>query len=133
MVEEEPVITAGDFEMAKKTGRSPFGERLARLRKENGLTQEEFAEKIGISRRALAYYETETQKLPDGETVLRMANTLDISVDQILGAKQIRRKRPSPKEARLINKLRRVEKLPPNDQKAVLKYIDALIKVAQEA
>ena len=111
---------------------SPFGQRLAELRKKKGFTQEEFADKIGISRRALAYYETEAPKPPDGETLLSIAKSLKISVDQLLGVKKVQTA-TSPKEARLMNKLQRVANLPESDKKAVLRYIDALVKTAESA
>ncbi|MHB8784091.1 MAG: helix-turn-helix domain-containing protein [Desulfobacteria bacterium] len=36
-----------------------FGQRLARMRKAAGYTQAELAAEVGISRRNLAYYETQ--------------------------------------------------------------------------
>jgi len=112
--------------MTKKNKRSAFGRRLVELRKSKGLTQEVLAEKVGLSRRAVAYYETEGVRPPDGETLLKLAQILGVSVDQLLGAKALRKKGPSPKQARLLNKLRKVEDLSPQDRRAVLKYINAL-------
>jgi len=110
-----------------------FGVRLASLRKQRGFTQAEFARKIGISRRALAYYEVETDKMPGGNLLLIMADVLGITVDQLLGVKQIKRKERSPKEARLMNKLKKVHGLSKQDQKAVLRYIDALLETSAVA
>ncbi len=117
---------------ARTAPRSDFAERLARLRRENGLTQEDLSTAIGISRRALAYYETDAPNPPDGKVLIKMAKTLNVTVDQLLGLRQIRRKTASPREARLLKQLRRVEDLPAQDQKAVLRYIDALCKTAKE-
>lgn len=128
MAGEEFSIAAGTWYMARKNKRSAFGRRLVELRKSKGITQESLAEKVGLSRRAVAYYETEGPRPPDGATLLKIAQILGVSVDQLLGAKAIRKKRPSPKEARLLNRLQKVQDLPVQDQRAVLKYIDALAK-----
>ena len=128
MPEEEFSITVEAWYMAKKHKRSDFGRRLVELRKSKGITQERLAEKVGLSRRAVAYYETEGSRPPDGTVLLKMARILDVSVDQLLGAKVIRKKRPSPKEARLLNRLQKVQNFSIQDQRAVLKYIDALAK-----
>ena len=126
MSQEQELVAYRILHMAKKNGRSLFGRRLVELRKSKGITQEVLAEKVGLSRRAVAYYETEGSRPPAGDALLKIAQVLGVSVDELLGAKAIRRKRPSPKQARLLNRLRKVENLPPQDQRAVLKYIDAL-------
>lgn len=62
-----------------------IGKRLAALRKEKGLTQEELAQAAGVSRRRIAYYERETQHPPT--TILpRMAEVLEVTTDELLGA-----------------------------------------------
>lgn len=54
-----------------------------------------------------------------------MAKALNVSSDELLGLKLVSEK-TSPKTARLLKRLRRIEKLPPADQRAVLKLVDAL-------
>lgn len=123
-------IEQGVVSMADKKHRSSFGERLSTLRKEKGYTQEAFSQLIGISRRALAYYEVESDRPPTGDTLLKMAAELDITVDQLLGVKSLDKK-GSRKEARLLNKLKQVGTLSKQDQRAVLRFIDALVKTSQ--
>lgn len=66
----------------KTTG---IGKRLAALRKQRGLTQEELAQVVGVSRRRIAYYERETQHPPT--TILpRLAEVLEVTTDELLGA-----------------------------------------------
>lgn len=119
--------------MATADKRSTFGVRLASLRKSQGFTQAEFARLIGISRRALAYYEAETSRKPDGDLLMKMARYLDITVDQLLGMEPVQVGRTPPKEARLMKKLKKVSELPVQDQKAVLRYVDALLKTAESS
>ena len=52
---------------------------------------------------------------------------LKVSTDELLGVKPVAEK-TSPKTARLLKRLRRVEELPPADQRAVLKLVDAMLE-----
>ena len=59
-----------------------FGKRLASFRKAAGFTQEQLAQRVGVSRRRIAYYEGETQHPPT--TILpKMAVALGVSTDAL--------------------------------------------------
>lgn len=59
-----------------------FGNRLASFRKDAGFTQEQLAQKAGVSRRRIAYYEGETQHPPT--TILpKLAVALGVSTDAL--------------------------------------------------
>jgi hypothetical protein len=49
-----------------------------------------------------------------------------VQADELLGVKPLKKK-ASPKTVRLLKRLQRIEQLPPADQRAVLKFVDALI------
>lgn len=61
-----------------------FGERLAALRKERGLSQEDLAEKLQLIRQTISKWETGASK-PDLELLVRLAELLNVSVDGMLG------------------------------------------------
>lgn len=61
-----------------------YGDRIALLREKRGLTQEELSNKIGISRAALSHYETNRRE-PDYETINKIANYFNVTVDYLLG------------------------------------------------
>lgn len=61
-----------------------FKDRLAQLRKEFGLTQVEFAEKIGFSRTAISAWEIGRNE-PSNEDTIKIANFFNVSVDYIIG------------------------------------------------
>lgn len=103
-----------------------FGDRLAQIRKGRGMTQAELGAAVGVSNRVIAYYELESRQ-PPGAMLADLARALRVSVDELLGAKPVK-DQTRPKTARLMKRLQRVEDLPPADQKAVLKFVDALIK-----
>lgn len=60
-----------------------FGEKLKDARKKSGLSQEELAERIGVSRAAIAKWETD-KGLPDIENLKAIAGLLDVSIDYLL-------------------------------------------------
>jgi transcriptional regulator with XRE-family HTH domain len=111
--------------MRAKTAKG-FGARLAQVRQQRGLSQEALAAAVGVSRRVIAYYEAESDQ-PPGALLADLAQTLKVSTDELLGLKPIAEKLPR-KTALLRKRLQQVEELPPTDQRAVLKVLDALVE-----
>lgn len=101
-----------------------FGARLATLRQAKGLTQTELGEAVGVSQRVIAYYEGDDAQ-PPGAMLADLARTLAVSADELLGLEPLTERQPA-KTARLLKRLRKVADLPPADQKAVLKLVEAL-------
>lgn len=62
----------------------PFNEILARERKARGLSQEDLASRIQVSRQAVSKWET-GDAMPDLNKLLALANALDISLDALCG------------------------------------------------
>ena len=61
------------------------GERLAELRKDRGLSQQEFAEIFGLSASTISSYEREINE-PDDNTKIKFVQYFNISLDYLLGA-----------------------------------------------
>ena len=59
-----------------------FANNLVELRKINNLSQEDLAEKIGVSRQTLSKYET-GESLPDIEKCSMIANAFGVSLDDL--------------------------------------------------
>jgi len=103
----------------------PIGKRIAKFRKLKGLTQHELAERIGIKRVLLSDYERGKIRI-HGEMVARIAKTLKVSADSLLGLNNnYKNEIPSLK---LMKRLYNIEKLPLSQQKALLKNIDNFLK-----
>lgn len=60
-----------------------FSEKLIDLRRKSGLTQEELAEKINISRQSLSKWELGTST-PDTENILKLSRVFNVSTDYLL-------------------------------------------------
>ncbi len=106
---------------AKK--RTPFAENLATARKAKGLSQRELAKIVKVSPRVIALYET-IIKNPTPEIVVRLAKTLDVSIDELMGHKPVKEKEAIPRN--IIKKARMLAELSPSDQKTVLGLVDVL-------
>lgn len=66
------------------------------------------------------------------ERPVKLAKALRVSTDELLGVNRCVRHSPR-KTARLIKRLRRVEELPPADQRAVLKLVDAMLETRRRS
>ena len=71
----------------KEAGRMTFAEKLMRLRKREGLSQEALAEALGVSRQAVSRWEQGTA-LPDAAKLLPCARLFRVSVEWLLDPNQ---------------------------------------------
>jgi transcriptional regulator with XRE-family HTH domain len=60
-----------------------FGEKLKKARKEAGLSQEQLAEKLSVSRSAVAKWEND-KGMPDIQNLKALASLLNTSIDYLL-------------------------------------------------
>ena len=60
-----------------------FGENLKNVRKQRGVTQEELAEILGVSRQAISKWESDSG-YPETEKLLLLSKTLNISLDYLM-------------------------------------------------
>ena len=64
-----------------------FGEKLFKLRKEKGFSQETLAEQIGTTRQAVSKWEN-NQGFPETEKLLQISDIFEISLDFLLKDEQ---------------------------------------------
>jgi transcriptional regulator with XRE-family HTH domain len=112
----------------KYLGSNPyhFGQILAETRRKRGLTQEVLAERAGISRRAVTYYERET-KNPTLDIVIKLAEVLRVPVTHFLPKNGNTAEEAVPDRA-LAKRFETAQKLPPSARGEVKKLIDTLAK-----
>lgn len=65
-----------------------IGEFLKELRKEKGLTQEQFAEQFNVSRWSVSRWET-GYSLPDNSVMLKLCDIFGISVNELLSGERL--------------------------------------------
>ena len=59
------------------------GDRIQNLRKTKGMSQEELADKVGVSRQAVSKWESE-QETPDLEKIVIMSELFEVTTDYLL-------------------------------------------------
>lgn len=59
-----------------------FAEKLKSIRKQTGMSQEQLAEKLGVSRQAVTKWETDAG-IPDIENIMAISALFDISIDEL--------------------------------------------------
>ena len=63
-----------------------IGERIKELRTEKGLSQERLARQIGVSQKAIDYWERGVNE-PKASYILALCDFFDVSADDLLGRK----------------------------------------------
>lgn len=102
-----------------------IGERLARLRRERGITQAELAQKLDLAQPNISDYERGILRL-NADLILKIAQILKVSSDELLGLRQPKPGR-APRDHKLTRRLQEIERLPRRDQEALLRTIDAFL------
>ena len=66
-----------------------FNENLASLRKSKGLSQEEIADRLGVSRQAISKWEN-GQALPETANIMKLCEILEVTPNELLGYEEVR-------------------------------------------
>ncbi len=77
------------------------GKFIAELRKEKGLTQEQFGEKVGVTNKTVSRWETGTY-LPSADALLIMSELFDVSINELLSGKKLTEKKNTSRLLRRI-------------------------------
>jgi len=99
-----------------------IAQQLKTLRKKQGLTQVQLAEKVGLTQAAIASYESGRIRILD-IILIDLANALNTSADMLLGIK-VTRTATKDLSLRLIKRMNAIDALPEPSKKRVLKTID---------
>lgn len=68
-----------------------FAAKLKSIRKQAGMSQEQLAEKLGVSRQAVTKWETDAG-IPDIENMMAISSLFDISIDHLLSNEKAEKK-----------------------------------------
>ena len=108
-----------------KTERTSFGQRLHALREQAGLSQQQLADRIGLSQRAYAYWERHPVALrPD--QLLKLADALHVSVEDLVGTNGTK-KRGSGPTGKMRQLFEAASRLPRSQQQKIAAIIEPFI------
>lgn len=105
-----------------------LGETIAQLRKEQGLTQTQLGEMVGLSQQIIADYEAGHRHHIALCRVIDIADALGVKPEELIknGSGSGKKRGPAPKIQQLVE---RVQKLPKSRQRFVMEMIeDALAR-----
>ncbi len=103
-----------------------IGKRLQRIRNEKGLSQQETADRTGLTARLVSDYERGRIRI-HGELLVRFCTALECEPSEILGMKP-KKEKISPSLLRLM---KRIEGLPSSDRKALITVIEKFLRGAK--
>ena len=61
-----------------------FGNTLKRLRTESGYTQQQLADRLGVTKSVVSYYELQ-ERYPSPDILIKLASIFHVSTDYLLG------------------------------------------------
>ena len=65
-----------------------FGNKLKELRIQNGMTQQQLATQIGVSKSVVSYYELQ-ERIPSPDVIIKLCSIFHVSSDFLLGITKI--------------------------------------------
>jgi len=104
-----------------------IGERVRKLRQERGLTQTELAVSLGTTQTAISEVERGNRGLTV-QQVVKLGRELHATPDQILGEPRRNGKEDEDGGAKLMRRVRRIQKLSASKQRAVIKILDGFLQ-----
>ena len=117
----------GGFTVAKASLNDSIGQRIARLRKDRGMTQKELADALSVSQPVISDYENDVIRLPV-DVLIPLSQLLNTTADELLGLKTEGKQTDSNgTNRRLIRRLKEIDKLSKRDQEALFRTIDAFL------
>jgi len=111
-----------------KTFFNQLGSKIAVLRKEQGITQVQLAEVLGISQQYMQAFEAGRRKVTSS-MLPTLAEVLAVSVEELIGVATANNKKrgPAPK---LLQQVEQISHLPKAKQKFVMEMLDTVIQQA---
>ncbi|WP_239106915.1 helix-turn-helix domain-containing protein [Flavobacterium macrobrachii] len=101
-----------------------FEKRIAELRKEKKISQEELSKKIGVHQNVIGRYERGEAK-PSIEVATAIADVFNVSLDYLVGKTEF------IVDEDITNRILTIQKLPEQDREHILFALDAMIRDAK--
>lgn len=105
--------------------RTPFGQRLHTLREQAGLSQQQLAERLGLTQRAYAHWERNPVALrPD--QLLGLAEALNVSVEYLVGSNGTKKRGTGP-TGKMKQLFEAASQLPRSQQQKLAAVLEAFV------
>ncbi len=105
-----------------------FGQRVAALRQQKGLTQVQLAERMQTTQKMIDYYERRSPN-PTLDVMQKLAEALEVSVTELLGeaaatVRTVKKAGPTGKVQKVFDD---VAKLPRRQQDKIVEFVSAFV------
>jgi transcriptional regulator with XRE-family HTH domain len=102
-----------------------LGERVAAIRKQQGITQVQLADTLAVSQQTLQAYEVGRRRIPVSALPV-LARTLAVTLEELMGepATRAQKRGPAPKFQQQIE---RISQLPKPKQRFVMEMLDTVL------
>jgi len=104
----------------------PLAIRIKQLRTERGWKQIDLAEKTGIDRNMISYYEN-GKYLPSADALLKIAEVFDVSIDYLLVEDMQRKPLRQTIDVEMMKYLSEIESLDEKDKEMIKYMISSII------
>jgi len=105
--------------------RTPFGQRLHTLREQGGLSQQQLAERLGLTQRAYAHWERNPVALRP-EQLLSLAEVLNVSVEDLVGTNGSKKRGTGP-TGKMKQLFEAASRLPRSQQQKIAALLEPFI------
>ena len=124
----EIALGSGTMTHDEKSFFKQLGARIATLRKEQNMTQAQFAELLDLTQQMVASYEGGRRRVPVS-LLPQIAATLTVSLEDLIGKNSASpaKRGPAPK---LQQQIERIQQLPRAQQKFVMQMLDTVLQQA---
>lgn len=107
-----------------------LGSRIAQLRKDQGITQVQLAEQLGVSQQTITAYEVGRRRI-QVSALPTIAKTLRVPIEDLLNASTKTASKRGP-ASKLQQQLEQISRLPKAQQKFVSQMLDTVLQQAQQ-
>lgn len=123
---EEIALARPRTKKVGNVGAGEFGKRLAQARCARGLSQVELANAVQMYQSDISDFERGS-KWPETKTLIALASVLHVSVDKLLGTKEVKDSSQPVESRSVLRRLRHIETLPKRDRQALLRTLDNIL------
>jgi transcriptional regulator with XRE-family HTH domain len=109
-----------------QTDRNEFGARLHALRQRSGLSQQQVAERLGLTQRAYSHWERYSVALRP-EQLQQLAALFQVPVEELLGATAQQKRALAGPTGRMRRLFEQASKLPRSQQEKIAAVLEAFV------
>jgi transcriptional regulator with XRE-family HTH domain len=135
MQKKWPMYNVGDMAGRPTKKEAPrFGQRMAALRQQKGLTQTQLAERMELTQKVIDYYERRAMN-PTLDVIERVAEALEVSILELLGeeAATVKGARKSGPTGKMQKVFEEVSRLPRRQQEKVYEFVTAFVRQYEQS